>query len=252
MGDTAPGNTEIIRSKGKRRHRITGTFFPNGSSAIANASNLGSAGFTVARSAAGLYTISLVDQWLKATCINAALRASTGPFPYKIDPVTVTPAAASPIVTLQATSIDPTQWAKTAADGAAGNATAETVIGRAAFALPIGHTFYFNPAAALTADNTNNAVITISKRTGGGGAVTVATLTTNVAAGNWTAWTAVPIVSTAAVAVGDVLTITITKGGTGVVVPAGVLTASGQMDIPAAAGTAIGFDLELSLDTVQA
>jgi len=119
-------------------------------------------------------------------------------------------------------------WAKTAADGAAATATAETVIGTvgSASGFAIG-SCVFAPAAALTGDNTNNAVITVAKRTAAtpGTPVTIASLTTNVAAGNWTAWKAVSLTVAAGafVSPGDVLTIAITKGGTGVVVPQGQL-----------------------------
>lgn len=79
------------------------------------------------------------------------------------------------------------------------------------------------PNTTLTADNTNNAVITLAKADGaGGGATTVATLTTNVASGNWAADTFKNFSITAANAVvldGQILTLKITKGGSGVVVP---------------------------------
>jgi hypothetical protein len=80
------------------------------------------------------------------------------------------------------------------------------------------------PGAALTADATNNAVLTLAKANGAGGASTaIATLTTDVAGGNWVADVfkeGTVTGSAAAVADGQLLTLKITKGGTGVVVPA--------------------------------
>lgn len=80
------------------------------------------------------------------------------------------------------------------------------------------------PGGALTADNTNNAVLTLAKADGAGGsATTVAAITTNVASGNWVADTFKDMTVTAADATvndGQILTLKITKGGTGVAVPA--------------------------------
>lgn len=121
-------------------------------------------------------------------------------------------------------------FTKTAADGAAATATSETVFGMVAPTAG-GNVIsvYFIPAAALTADPSNNATIQVQKRTAGGAAVTVAQITTTTAAGgtgNWTAWQPVLItVTAAAVAAGDALTFNIAKNGTGVVVPAGQLVA---------------------------
>ena len=111
-------------------------------------------------------------------------------------------------------------WQKSAADGAAATATAETPIGQCGAACTIS-AIRIVPQAALTGDNANNATILIQKRTGAGGPTTVATITTTVANGNWVAFVPVNIpLTTANVLAGDVLTVTISKGGTGVVVPA--------------------------------
>lgn len=118
---------------------------------------------------------------------------------------------------------EPYEWQKDAADGAAATATAEQ-----AFAL-VTHAgtlleFSVLPSAALTADAANNATITIRRRPAADPATpqTLATLVTDVAGGSWVAWTkkAFTLANTALLA-GDVLTVQITKGGTGVVVPAG-------------------------------
>ena len=81
--------------------------------------------------------------------------------------------------------------------------------------------------AAVTADATNNAVITIAKRTGSGAAQTIAAVTTN-SAGTGSLVAFVPFVVpqsafTAAnvqLAANDVLTIAIAKGGSGVALSA--------------------------------
>lgn len=113
-----------------------------------------------------------------------------------------------------------------AADAMASTATSETAIwtnntGRSIRVLAVS----YSTTAALTADNTNNAVITISSYTAaGGGKATVAVETTNVASGNWVAFTQKAITVTVANAVvenGGTLSLTIAKGGSGVVVPAG-------------------------------
>lgn len=86
------------------------------------------------------------------------------------------------------------------------------------------------PGGALTADNTNNAVLTLAKADGAGGsATTVATLTTNVASGNWVADTFKSFTLSATPANllvndGQILTLKKTVGGTGVVVPISFFT----------------------------
>lgn len=110
---------------------------------------------------------------------------------------------------------------KVAADGAASTATAETPIFTAAFPTVL-KSITIVPGAALTADNTNNAVITFARRdAGGSNKVTIGTLTTNVASGNWVAWTDKVLASLAntTLTAGQHVTMEITKGGTGVAVP---------------------------------
>lgn len=100
---------------------------------------------------------------------------------------------------------------------------ANTLAEHACLVVATGDTFsafYVVADSGLTGDPTNNAVLTIKKRDGaGGGASSMAALTTTA---NWTAF--VPktfgAVSGGAVAAGSVLTLTIGKGGTGVIVPA--------------------------------
>lgn len=84
------------------------------------------------------------------------------------------------------------------------------------------------PHAALTAHDTNNAVLTLGKADGaGGGSTAISTLTTNTTSGNWVADTFKEMTITAAnkrVTDGQIMTLKITKGGTGVVVPASSVT----------------------------
>lgn len=86
---------------------------------------------------------------------------------------------------------------------------------------------YLVPNNTLTGDNTNNAVITLSKRTSAGGSkTTVVSHTTNVANGNWVQGQAVSLSLTATIAdrsftAGSTISFEVAKGGTGVAVPAG-------------------------------
>jgi hypothetical protein len=134
-----------------------------------------------------------------------------------------------------------------AAHGAAGTTTAETVIGHVNFACKIIAARYV-PAAALTADNTNNATITVSKRVAGGGSkTTIASITTNVASGNWTQWAPKDLTLTAVaadlqIAANSGITFEIAKGGTGVVVPAGTLELVFSVGTQIRAGEIKGFE----------
>ncbi len=125
------------------------------------------------------------------------------------------------------------QWLKDAADGAAATTTAEAVLYVARDAETV-QSVEFTPAAALIADNANNATMTLRKRTaaGGDGGV-VAALTTNLASGNWVQWVpkSLGAVANASLATGDSLTVAIAKTGTGVVVPQGVLSVSVLSDL---------------------
>lgn len=101
---------------------------------------------------------------------------------------------------------------------------------RNATALPITLTALdFVPSALLTANATNFATLTVRKRDGlGGAAVVVATLVTTVVGGSWAAFTSKSLggIANGVLAPGAVLTIQITKTGTGVIVPSGLLSGS--------------------------
>lgn len=111
---------------------------------------------------------------------------------------------------------------KTAADAMANTATAEFLLGKmpgVAYRLISAE---YVPAAALTGDATNNAVFTLRRHPAAGGAgVTIATLTTTASMVQWVA-TALTNSNVLGVA-SDSITLEISKGGSGVAVPAGVL-----------------------------
>jgi hypothetical protein len=85
-----------------------------------------------------------------------------------------------------------------------------------------------NPGAALTANDTNNATLTLGKADGAGGASTaVAALTTNTASGNWVAdqFKNVPITAANAIVNdGQILTLKKTVAASGVAVPISHIT----------------------------
>ena len=115
-----------------------------------------------------------------------------------------------------------------AAEGSAGATLAESVIAR----IPVAGTVTgvtIVPTGAATADATNNATLTVGGRVAGGAAVTIATLITNVAGGSWAAFTdkAATLSGTPAnlvITAGEVFTLTVAKGGTGVQLPSYLVT----------------------------
>lgn len=124
------------------------------------------------------------------------------------------------------TDFDVYVFEKTAADAAAGDATAEIVIGAIRRAGTILSATYY-PSAALTANDTNYATLLVDQRDGAGGApANVATANTNTAGtGSWTAFVGETLgtITNAAVVAGALLTFEITKASAGVVVPTGIL-----------------------------
>lgn len=233
-------NFDPVMCRSREARIIMGSFKPNGSSALASSSPTVGDGFTVARTSKGLFTVTLADEFPAVAAFVAKLRMA-GAHPYKVN-VGAVDVSSAKTVQLYVESVEPMQFTKAAVDGAAGTTTAETIIGRACGAMPIGHTLYLSPQAALTADNTNYATITISKRTAGASKTTVATLTTQISGGgSWVAFTPIEIPLTAAVAAGDTLQIEIAKAASGVAVQPFVLQASGLQDLAAAATTLIEF-----------
>lgn len=123
------------------------------------------------------------------------------------------------------------KWNKAAADGAAGTATAATMMdalsfpGQVGLSSPGGGTpliaAFIQTDATLTGDPSNNAAFTVQAVDAtGANPVTIATLTTTVTLTKWVR-TALTITSANVVLpVGGTLTVAIAKNGTGVVVPA--------------------------------
>jgi len=119
---------------------------------------------------------------------------------------------------------------------------AETPIGYTG-ALATGHVAYaypwsaydspiqLVPSAALTANASNYATVSVYKRSAGsyGTAVLIAQLTT--ASTSWSAWTPVPLAlqlsNQASFVSGDVLTISVAMTGTGVTIPASLVVVMG-------------------------
>jgi hypothetical protein len=110
------------------------------------------------------------------------------------------------------------------ADAAAATATAETTFYRAPSARTI-IAAYFVPDAAVTASDADYATATIKRRDGAGGAAATvcSAATTTTGTGNCTAFVpkSLGTITNAALAAGNVLTLTIAKTGNGVQLPAG-------------------------------
>lgn len=109
------------------------------------------------------------------------------------------------------------------ADANAAATTAESVLKRIRRAGTITAA-RFVPTAAVTADASHYATLSLAQRDGAGGSSSaIASLATDVAGGSWTAFVAKSLgtLSNTAVAAGAILTAAIAKTGNGVVVPAG-------------------------------
>lgn len=124
---------------------------------------------------------------------------------------------------------------KAADDGTAATATTETYTG---IYLPraclLKAATYLATTGGITADATNNATITLSKRdSAAANKTTVASATTNVAFGNVTQGAGKALTLSAAnvaISAGSTVTFEIAKGGTGVVVRAGRVTLEVEWD----------------------
>lgn len=118
-----------------------------------------------------------------------------------------------------------------AQDAAAGTATAETILFRVPSACSLV-SFQYVPKGALTGHDTNNAVITIRRRpaSGPGTPATIVARTTNVANGNWVAWTAVDFgtLANSTLNAGDIITMQIEKAASGVQIPEGIFVVNLQ------------------------
>jgi hypothetical protein len=123
-----------------------------------------------------------------------------------------------------------TRIVKLTADGAAATATANLTFDAAPRQIRLVRAFWISEAI-VTADNTNFGTIVLSKRTGGGADVVMASLATTIAApgsGNLAVGVAVPLVLSTVggaiiMAANDSFRFGITKSGTGVVIAPGLL-----------------------------
>lgn len=115
-----------------------------------------------------------------------------------------------------------------AQDAAAGTTTAEQTIALTREAFTVSN-ISINPTGALTASDSVYATITIATRDGvGGSGTTLATLVTNVASGNWSAFTRKNLtLSTTAIVAGGIITWTVAKASTGTQLPALVAEITG-------------------------
>jgi hypothetical protein len=116
-------------------------------------------------------------------------------------------------------------YLKVAADGSAATTTAETPFYTARYRETLLRAKY-TPAAALTSNDTNYATLKVWKRSVDGATQTAigSEATTTTDTGSWTAFVSVEVALLAtALAPGESLLFEITKAGTGVAVPAGIL-----------------------------
>jgi hypothetical protein len=109
---------------------------------------------------------------------------------------------------------------KQVADVNASDATPETPAGSAIVAACTLLWAILTPTDVLAANDTNYATVTLRKRTSGVPTVIGSVNTTTSGTGNWAPGVQVAIpLSVPGVAAGDVLSVAVTKSGTGVVVP---------------------------------
>lgn len=200
----------------------TATFTTSG--ALVAASTV-SPGFSISKPAAttGLYRVTLTDPAQRILGLSASYYGSGANHGRSIE----RRAALSSGTTFDFAVMSgrTTITHRKAQDAAAATATTETAFG----ALLEGGTLtdvFVIPDQALTADNTNNATITVSKRdSAGANKTTIATLTTNVAGGSWVQYARKALTITTAgsanvLAAGSGITLEISKAGTGVQIPA--------------------------------
>lgn len=127
---------------------------------------------------------------------------------------------------------------KPAVDGAAGDATAETLIPRPELAGTVVSVSLKAESAGLTAAANDTATVNVYKRAAAGGTqILVATLVTNVAGGNWTQWvkkslTLSVVAGATTLLVGDSLTFEVTKQASGKVTPSFTLMVEIEPTVP--------------------
>lgn len=115
-------------------------------------------------------------------------------------------------------------WSKDSDDAAASDATAERAFYRARGGETVASVHY-TADAAITGTDTNNFAITVGRRTGGGARSAIVTYTNDVASGGVSAWVPKSLGTPAntALVADDILTVEITKNGTGQIVRKGTV-----------------------------
>jgi hypothetical protein len=185
-------------------------------------------GFTVARQSAGLYRVTFDKTYPSHLSARVSIfKSAVADLAAQVQAVDLASAKTLDIQVVRE-GVNVAVWPKDAIDAAANTATAEHAIGHSPAAGTVRSVKYV-PTAALTADNTNYATITVWKRDSAGANQTkVAEVTTQITgSGNWTAFAPVALTLQAAaniaLAAGSSLTVQIAKAGSGVQVPAGTL-----------------------------
>jgi hypothetical protein len=220
------GNHNVHRCVGAEKIRCLAVVTGNGTGTpTADSKNRE---VTVARTSKGLLTASIAQNGslsfmdIKANVLHvnagrARLRAS-------VKSQTTTANANAVAIEVINEAIPPQLEALKAADAAANTTTAEYVV----MSIPANCTVEavdIFPMAAVTADASNNATLTLKGYdAAGANGVTVASLVTDVAGGNWSALTRKAMTLTATAADLDrvaqsALTLTVAKGGSGVQLP---------------------------------
>ena len=69
-------NFDVLQALGKNIKVICGSFAPNGGSAVSSSSVKG-LGFSVARTGAGIFTITLQDSYVDVVAVQASLQLAT-------------------------------------------------------------------------------------------------------------------------------------------------------------------------------
>lgn len=240
---------------GKKIILVTGSFAPNGTDTPAAASTKGPAVSSVARTSRGLWTVTLKHQYRDMLAAGAILQHTDGSLAKTLEIGTVSNLGSSTPTTLQIRNTGGTkslELVKDADDAAAGTVTTVFPF-RKVQANETGtvSAVYYTPDAALTANATDYATITVAHRRSSDYTTSVglaARATDTVTTDDMVAFTpwALTLDGTAAnleVNSGDILTFAIAKAASGVAVPAGVLTIelANTVDVAAATANRVNF-----------
>lgn len=224
--------TDAIRHLERGLVVLTGGVVFGGSGAVASQSGVG---FTVTKpSGTGLYRCTLDRKYQRLLAASAMIDNATTPRGQHFEISNVDVSASTPLVDFQLVQNSTAAISEEvrdhigedkAQDGAANTTTAENVLGGAVFESGTLVDAYIFPDAALTANDTDYATITISKRdSAGANKTTVATLVTTVAGGSWVQFARKAFTlsggGATTIAAGAGFTFEIAKAGSGVQIPA--------------------------------